>query len=230
MISIITPVLNEQENISIFLKHLNQLEGDFELIIVDGGSTDKTINEIKKYKNKFKKDIKILKTTSGRGRQMNNGAKAAKGDILLFLHVDSKIENGTITLIEEEIKKQEIIGGGLTHRFSNADKFLKLASNFGNFRTKITKIFFGDFGIFVKKDIFEKIKGYDEIIFLEDLEFSKKLKKHGKLKQLEKTITTSPRRYKRKGKIKITIIFTLACLLNIVGYRPRFLIKYIVDK
>ena len=82
----------------------------------------------------------------------------------------------------------------------------------------------------MRKEIFEKIGGFDEIIFLEDVEFSKKLKKHGKLKQLKKTITTSPRRYHDQGKLKITIIFTLACLLNIVGYRPRFLIKFIVDK
>lgn len=230
MISIITPVLNEEKNISIFLTNLNEIKGDFELILVDGGSIDKTIDEINKNKNKFKRELKVLKSSPGRGHQMNVGARASNADILLFLHVDSKIEKDTIVSIEDEMKKQKIIGGGLTHTFSEADNFLKLASNFGNFRTKITKIFFGDFGIFVRKDIFEKIGGYDEIIFLEDLEFSKKLKKYGKLIQLENTITSSPRRYISKGKIKLTIVFTLACFLNIVGYRPKFLIKFIVDK
>ncbi len=230
MISIITPVLNEEKNIDIFLKNLNQIQGDFELIIVDGGSSDSTIDEINKYKKKFNRELKLIKTSSGRGHQMNKGAYASKGDILLFLHADSKVEIDAIPTIEKVIEKQKIIGGGLTHSFSETDDFLKLASNFGNLRTKITKVFFGDFGIFVRKDIFERIGGYDEIIFLEDLEFSKKLKKYGKLKQLEKTITTSPRRYHSQGKLKITLVFIVACLLNIVGYRPRFLIKFIVDK
>jgi rSAM/selenodomain-associated transferase 2 len=230
MISIITPVLNEEENISTFLTNLNQIKGDFELLLIDGGSTDKTIDEINKNKNKFKRELKVLKTSPGRGHQMNIGASNSKGDILLFLHVDSKIDKDTVVAIENEIKKQKIIGGGLSHSFSDSDNFLKLASNFGNFRTKITKIFFGDFGIFVRKDIFEKIGGYDEIIFLEDLKFSKKLKKYGKLKQLDITIITSPRRYIGIGKIKLTIIFTIACFLNIVGYRPIFLKKFIVDK
>jgi rSAM/selenodomain-associated transferase 2 len=230
MISIITPVLNEEQNIAPFLKNLNQIQGDFELIMVDGGSSDKTIDEIKKYRIEFHRELKILKTSAGRGHQMNIGAKNASSDILFFLHVDSKIENDSIPTIENEIKKKKIIGGGLTQCFSDSDNFLTLTSNFGNLRTRITNIFFGDFGIFVRRDIFEKIGGYDEIIYLEDVEFSKKLKKYGKVKMLEKTIETSPRRFKSQGKIKITIIFTLAGFLNVIGYRPKFFIKFIVDK
>lgn len=230
MISIITPVLNEEKNIAPFLFHLNQIDGDFELILVDGGSSDNTLGKIKKHRNKFNRELKILSESPGRGHQMNKGVEASKGDILLFLHVDSTIEKDAVIAIEKEIKKEKIIGGCLTQTFSDSDNFLRLASIFGNLRARITKIFFGDCGIFVRKDIFEKVGGYDEIIFLEDVEFSKKLMKTGKIIQLDNNISTSPRRYLIHGKIKLTIIFTLAFLLNMIGNRPKFLIKFIVEK
>jgi rSAM/selenodomain-associated transferase 2 len=230
MISIITPVLNEENNIAPFFSNLNQVDGYFELIIVDGGSSDNTLKVIEKHKIIFKKKLKIVKESPGRGYQMNRGAEVSNGNILLFLHVDSTIEKDTIIAIEKEINKSGIVGGCLTQTFSNSDNFLKLASMFGNIRARITKIFFGDCGIFVRKDVFKDLGGYDEIIFLEDVELSKKLKKIGKTILLNKNITTSPRRYLSQGKIKLTIFFTLAYILNSFGKRPEFLNKFIVDK
>jgi rSAM/selenodomain-associated transferase 2 len=229
MISIITPVLNEKDNIEPFFKHLNHQKGDFELILVDGGSTDGTIDEIDRLKGEFHHLLTILRASKGRAIQMNKGAEVAKGDVLLFLHVDSQIEEDSLKHIQNKIAEGDIIGGGFTHSFSDADFSLKLASSFGNFRTRMTKIFFGDFGIFIRKDIFEKMEGYDEIIFLEDVEFCKKAKKHGRLGQIDKMIVTSPRRYHSIGKIRLTVFFTLAVFLNTVGFRPRFLYKYITE-
>jgi rSAM/selenodomain-associated transferase 2 len=230
MISIITPVLNESGNIKPFFEHINSLFGKFELILVDGGSSDTTIDEINRERKIFKKELTVVKTYQGRGNQMNKGAAVAKGEILLFLHIDCKIEKETIPIIEKEIKEKKIIGGGLYQEFFESDDFLKLATNFGNFRSRITKIFFGDCGIFMRKDIFKLSGGYDEIVFLEDVEFCKKIKKFGKLKQINCKIYSSPRRYLKIGKIKISIIFTLTYLLNSFGFRPKFLIKYIVNK
>jgi rSAM/selenodomain-associated transferase 2 len=230
MISIITPVLNESDNIKPFFEHINSLSGKFELILVDGGSVDTTIDEINREGKNFKKKLTIIKTYQGRGNQMNKGAAVAKGEILLFLHIDCKLEKETILFIEKEIKENKIIGGGLYQEFLNSDDFLKLATNFGNLRSRITKIFFGDCGIFIRKDIFELAGGYDDIVFLEDVEFCKKVKKYGKLKQINCKIYSSPRRYLKIGKIKISIIFTLTYLLNLFGFRPTFLIKYIVNK
>jgi rSAM/selenodomain-associated transferase 2 len=227
MISIITPVLNEEDNIRPFFEHLNNLKGDFELILVDGGSTDGTIDELDTLKGGFHNPLNVLSESKGRANQMNKGAEIAQGEILLFLHVDSQIEEDSLRLIENEIAEGDIVGGGFTHSFSDPDFFLKLASAFGNFRTRVTKIFFGDFGIFIRKDIYDKIGGYDDIIFLEDVEFCKKAKGYGKLGQIDRMIATSPRRYHSKGKVRLTVFFTLAVLLNIVGFRPRFLYRYI---
>lgn len=230
MISIITPVLNEKKLIKPFFNHLNQLEGDFELILVDGGSIDGTVNEINKEKDIFKHKLHLLETHQGRGHQMNIGASIAKGSILLFLHIDCRLEKDVIPTIEKEVKNQKIIGGGMIQTFSNSDDFLKYVSNVGNMRARVSKIFFGDFGIFLRTDIFKKIGGYDDIPFLEDVEICNKAKKIGKLKQIERVIYTSPRRFHAQGKVKITIIFAISLILNIIGCRPKFLIKYIVDK
>jgi rSAM/selenodomain-associated transferase 2 len=229
MISIITPVLNEKENIRGFLDHVDDLDGEFELVLVDGGSADDTFSEIEKGKEGFDHDLVVISSEKGRGLQMNNGAKEANGDILLFLHVDSEIEKDSLNVIEKSISEDGIIGGGLTHSFNNPDTFLKITSAFGNSRARATKIFFGDFGIFIRKDVFEKMGGYDEIPFLEDVELCKKAKQYGELDQIESLIVTSARRYEKKGRFKLTAFFTLAVLLNMVGLRPDFLYKYIVE-
>lgn len=230
MISIITPVLNEKDNIEAFFHYLGTLEGDFEMIIIDGGSKDGTLDEINGFKQGFPHPLKVLNSPPGRARQMNVGADAAEGDILLFLHVDSQIARDSLPLIENEINEGGIIGGGFTHSFSNPDTFLKMASAFGNARTRATQIFFGDFGIFIRKDVFEKMGGYDELPFLEDVEFCKKAKKHGRLGQIDRLIVTSPRRYHAKGKFKLTAFFSLAVFLNMLGLRPSFLYKWIIEK
>ena len=229
MISIITPVLNEEKNIRSFLYHLDSLDGDFELILVDGGSSDRTIEEVRKWKDRSNRNITILETCRGRGTQMNKGADAAKGDILLFLHVDCSLRKDALFLIEKAINEKNAIGGGFKQAFSNPDFFLKFQSAFGNLRAWATGIFFGDFGIFLKSAIFRKIGGYDEIPFLEDVELCRKAKRHGRLIQIDRRILTSPRRYLKKGKLKLTFAFMLANLFNMFRWRPMFLWKYIAD-
>lgn len=229
MISIITPVLNESENIKPFLGKLQYLKGDFEVIFIDGGSTDGTVVELEKMKRGFKKPMIILSATRGRGNQMNKGAEHAKGEILLFLHVDSYIERDSLLKIDKTLTDGKVIGGGFIQNFSDPALFFRLSSAIGNFQSKVTKIFFGDFGIFIRKDMFEQMGGYDNIQFLEDVEFCRKAKKYGQLQQIDRLIVTSARRYYSKGKIKLTVIFIIACLLNVVRFRPNFLFKYIVE-
>jgi rSAM/selenodomain-associated transferase 2 len=230
MITIITPVLNEEENIRPFLENINECEGKFEVILIDGGSSDSTLKEAERTKKSFEHPLKIVTSAKGRAEQMNSGAKHARGDILLFLHVDSLIEQDALNLIEDAVRNNKIIGGGLTQSFSEPDLLLRIISRFGNIRARLTKIFYGDYGIFIKRDIFIKMGGYDNIRFLEDVEFCRKAKRFGDLIQVDRKIKTSPRRYEQIGKLKLTVIFSIAVFFNSLGKRPEFLRRYIVDK
>jgi len=231
MISIITPILNEEKYIASFLDHLRKIEGNSEIILVDGGSSDHTINRIEKIRKKFNfRELIVLITKPGRGIQMNKGAARANGDILLFLHVDCAIQADSIEKIEAKIYSGEIIGGGFKQFFSEPDLFFKIISIFGNQRVKLTNTFFGDYGIFIRKDIFEKVDGFDEIAYLEDVEFCKKVKKYGNVEQIDCNIFTSTRRYLSKGRLRVTLAFILASTFNIFGFRPKLLYEYIVRR
>ena len=229
MISIITPVLNEEKNIRPFLTNLDSLDGDFEIILVDGGSSDRTLEEAHNCKDDFSHRLKILEAGRGRAIQMNKGAQMSEGDILLFLHVDCSLDKDSLTLIRKAIYEMNATGGGFRQGFSNPDFFFKFQSAFGNLRVRLTGTFYGDYGIFLKKDVFKKIGGYDEIPFLEDVELCRKAKMYGKLIQIDRLVVTSPRRYFKKGKLRLTAAFILANLFNMIRWRPGFLWKYIVD-
>jgi rSAM/selenodomain-associated transferase 2 len=230
MISIITPLLNEEGYVKLLLDNLTSLEGEFELILVDGGSRDRTLIEVERYREGFFYRLRLFKAPRGRWSQMNKGAETAEGEILLFLHADCSLEKDALLLIEKAVKRKSVAGGGFQQCFLSSDLFLKFQSYVGNIRAKLTGIYFGDYGIFMRKDVFEKIKGYDNLPFLEDVELCKKAKKCGKLIQIDRNISTSPRRYFAKGKVRLTVAFVLACLFNTAGIRPRFLVKYIADK
>jgi len=230
MISIITPILNEEGYMKPFLAHLGEVEGDFEIILIDGGSKDGTLKEVEDLRLSTGRRFNLLEAPRGRAVQMNKGAQAARGDILLFLHADCFIQKDSLKLIEEEIYTKKNIGGGLTQSYYDPDSFLKFSSALGNIRAKVTKIFYGDYGIFLRKDIFEKVDRYDNIPFLEDVELCRKAKKYGRLVQIDRFIFTSPRRYWRKGRIRLTIVFSIAVILNSVGFRPGFFSRYIADK
>lgn len=229
MISIITPVLNEEINIAPFFNHLKTIEGGFELILVDGGSTDSTLKKIGSLKAGLKHKVIVLTSERGRGAQMNRGAAAASGSIFLFLHVDSVIEKDSLKIIENTLKRNDIVGGGFTHEFSGNDKYLKALCVMGNMRVKMTKIFYGDYAIFIKRTVFEQMGGYDTLKILEDVEFCKKAKNHGKLVQIRSLTVTSPRRFQKIGKFKLTTIFLLAVFYNMFGKRPDFLVKFIAE-
>lgn len=157
---------------------------------------------------------------------MNRGAEEAKGEILLFLHSDCQIPRDALKFIEEAVWKQHAIGGGFKHSFSYSDIFLRVLSGFGNFRSRLTEIFHGDYGIFLRRDVFRKIGGFDEVSFLEDVELCKKAKKYGRLSQIDRYILASPRRFLADGEISVTVAYGVVHGFDLFGFRPSFLKKY----
>jgi rSAM/selenodomain-associated transferase 2 len=230
LISIITPVLNEEDMITPFLDHLAQLQGPFELLIVDGESSDATRARIQQYASQFPAPLHLLSAPAGRSGQMNTGAAAARGEILLFLHVDCRIPPDSLRVITRACTEQGVCGGAFTHSFGEPGLFPAVIGLLVNRCTAYTRTFFGDFGIFLQRDVFFRAGGFELIPFCEDLEFCRSVRKYGRMKQINRDIRSSPRRFHRIGRVKLSAVYLCAIVLNRAGIRPLFLKRYIVDR
>ncbi|WP_050607053.1 TIGR04283 family arsenosugar biosynthesis glycosyltransferase [Clostridium niameyense] len=214
MVSIIIPVLNEEKTIENLLKNLQRLKGNKEIIIVDGGSIDNTFFICQKYG-------KLLKSKKGRSNQMNVGAKVAKGDILWFVHSDSIVNKNSIDIIEKTIKLGYIGGGFNLYFYDLGSKFMDYIRKTSNLRAKKLKIFYGDQGIFIKKEVFQRIEGYSNLEIMEDLDLSIRLRKIGNMKLVSCTIGTSARRFKNYGEFKTHILMHKLRILYFLGVSTK---------
>jgi len=206
MISIIVPIYNEENMLSKAFANLQRLSREAELIFADGGSADKSVDIARQHG-------KVFCGKKGRAVQMNYGASQANGDILLFLHADNVISADTLVSIEKKIIEDGYAGGCFTQEINNKAFIYRLIEWQGNIRARMTRQFYGDQGIFVKKDAFLKIGGFPEIPIMEDVLFTKKLRKYGKTVVLPDKILVSARRWEKKGIIKTTLLFNLVILL-----------------
>lgn len=211
MVSIIIPVLNEEKNIEKILLQLSKLKISKEIIVVDGGSTDNTALMASKY-------AKVISSKKGRAKQMNYGAALSKGDILWFLHCDSKISESSLESIEKAINKGYDGGCFSLYFYDYCSPFLKYISYTSNLRAKYLKLYFGDQGIFIKKSVFEKIGGYPDIPLMEDWELSMRIKKSAKTIVLKDKIGTSARRFVEGGIFKTFLLMQYIKLLYILKF------------
>ncbi|MFQ6059072.1 MAG: TIGR04283 family arsenosugar biosynthesis glycosyltransferase [Anaerolineae bacterium] len=192
MVSIIVPVLNEAKVIESLLEHLLGLEGEHEVIVVDGGSSDDTAAIASRY-------VKVISSERGRARQMNAGAREARGEVLLFLHADCRLPAGAIRGIEAALADPACVGGCFTLSLGEEGLIYRLISLLSSLRMRLTGRMTGDEGIFVRREIFVRMGGFPEIALMEDWEFSRRLRSYGRVKQLPLKITTSARRWKKCG-------------------------------
>jgi len=222
MISIVIPVLNEEAQIKQTLDFTTQLSGNFEIIVVDGGSTDGTKSVVKSFSN-----ILLVNSQKGRANQMNTGAKQAKGEILLFLHADTRLPENAIETIEKKMSQNNVVGGSFSLCFDSPHHLLR-------FYAKLSKInhslfTYGDHAIFIKKYFFEQISGYKEISIMEDVEIQSRLRKRGKFIKLSETVLTSARRFKENGTTKQLVLDVLILVLYHLGVSPKNLKKWYPD-
>ncbi len=223
MISIIIPTLNEEAVIGKTISHVLEQKGNWEIIVSDGGSIDRTLKIVKSFQS-----IKITQATKGRASQMNEGARLANGEILLFLHADTLLLPLAIEKINDLMKNSSIVGGSFFLKFDMDNFPFKIYSFF----SKINHLLFtyGDQGIFVRKSVFEDLNGYKNIALMEDVEIQQRLRKKGKFIKLNQPVITSSRRFIRKGVIKQQLQNVVLVILFLLGASPTFLKKYYLNE
>ena len=192
MISIIVPILNEEKNIQRLQKNLKALQGEFEVVFCDGGSTDRTLELIDPA-------FRVVNGRKGRGYQMNEGAKSATGDLLFFIHCDTVLEEDVLNKISLNVKTGKSVGY-LRLEFDSASWLMKICAFMSGLRTSVRKIVYGDQGIIITRELLEQLGGIPQLPIMEDLEFSLRLKKQNiPLEQVRSKIITSSRRFEENG-------------------------------
>ena len=229
MISIIIPTYNESAAIEKTLRHLSELTCDEEkeIIIADGGSIDGTIEIACRYAT-------IVKSEKGKAKQLNAGAKQSPGDLLFFVHADMFVPEAALAAILLQIK-EGYDGGGFANEFDQHNDKIKLIGRILNLRFRNREqsdscIFYGDNGIFVKKKVFEELGGFAEIPIMEDYDFSVRMKKQFKVKQIKlPKLVLSARRHVEAGFFKTRIQWILIRKLYKLGVSPFKLAKWYAD-
>jgi rSAM/selenodomain-associated transferase 2 len=222
MLSIIVPILNEAKGIEPFLKHLLELDGDYEVIVVDGGSEDGTAEIASRY-------VQVISAERGRAKQMNAGARETRGEVLLFLHADCRLPRGAIEAVEDALADTAYVGGCFTLSLDEDGLIYRLISLLTSLRMRLTCRMTGDEGIFVRREVFERMGGFREMALMEDWEFSGRLRSYGKVRQLPLKITASARRWKRWGVWRTFWLMQKLKLLYFLGVPPAELRKLYED-
>ena len=218
-VSIIVPTLNEELVLEKTLTQFQQLS-PHELIVSDGGSDDDTRNIAGRFSHR------VITGSAGRALQMNVGADEATGDILLFLHADSRIEPESYRKMLQCMQNPKWIGGAFKLCIESGKWSLKLIALLANIRSKYFGLAYGDQGFFVRKEVFKDMNGFSPLPICEDLDFYHRLRKKGPVILLKEKAHTSPRRWIKEGILFTTARNTLIAVLFGLGFPPHILTKW----
>ncbi len=213
-ISVVIPAFDEEESISDTLKSLKSAE-DIEVIVADGGSRDRTATIAQN------SGARLIRTEKGRALQMNKGAACAEGDILLFLHADTRLYPGFERDIRKSLADARNIAGSFSLSFGSDRFSLKLIELGANLRSRIFELPYGDQGIFMKSSDFKAAGGFTEMPVMEDVDLVRRLRKKGRIIVLPGKAVSSARRFSRLGVMNAFLINQLVFISFKSGAEPE---------
>jgi rSAM/selenodomain-associated transferase 2 len=221
--SFIIPVWNEEAIIAGTIEHVRGLgaSGSAEIIVVDGDPEGGTIKVAQHL------GVKTAISEKGRGNQMNVGASLAAGDILIFLHADTHLPHDVLELIEAAMADGSCIAGAFDLAIDSKRLAFRLIEKAASFRSRMTRIPYGDQTVFIRKKDFFGLGGFRDIPIMEDVEFMRRIKKRkGKICIIGRAALTSPRRWEKEGIVYTTLRNWLILSLYLFGVRPEKLIRF----
>jgi rSAM/selenodomain-associated transferase 2 len=219
-ISIIIPTLNEARNIktailSTGFAATTKPSRNIEVIVVDGGSQDDTVAIAQSL------GVKVISSTPGRAVQMNAGAIAASGDILLFLHADTRLPAGFDEMIPTALQQPRTVAGAFNLQIDASSWGIRLVEWGVNWRSHFWQMPYGDQAIFITKELFTQIGGFPELPIMEDFELIRRLKSNGKIAIIATPVVTSARRWLQKGILQTTLLNQIIIIAYLLGVSPE---------
>jgi rSAM/selenodomain-associated transferase 2 len=221
MLTIIIPTLNEAAHLDRLLPALLGISPEPEIVVADGGSSDATLEIVRRFPQ-----VTLVLAPRGRARQMNAGARAARGEILLFLHADTARPPGATEAAAEALGTPEVVGGRFDVRFDSTRPIFRMIATMMNTRSRLSGIATGDQAIFVRRPIYDALGGFPDIPLMEDVEFSRRLKRQGRLACLRLRVTTSARKWQQEGAARTILLMWTLRFLHFAGVQPARLHRW----
>ena len=231
-ISVIIPVLNEASQIAGTLASaLAALNAEpngrkIEVLVADGGSQDQTTEIAAGFDS-----VRVIACQqANRGWQMNQGAQAATGDVLLFLHADVTLPEGALAAIGQALTDERVPGGCFQIRFpTSAPASLRVVAGGINFRTRLFRTATGDQAIFIRRGVFEEIGGFQILPLMEDIALFNQMKRRGRVAVLDAQVEISPRRWLTHGVWRTVLLMYLLRFGYWLGIHPATLKRFFID-
>lgn len=214
MVSIIIPTYNEESTIGAQLARLVCLEG-CEVIVADGSSADRTAEMAARW-------CRVVATERNRGQQLNAGAAVASGEALLFLHADARLPAEAPQAIHEALGDPRMVGGNFCVIFSG-DSLASRAFTLINHWRRWFGIYYGDSGIFVRREVFVELGGFRPMPIMDDYEFVRRLERRGRTVCLRPPLVVSARRWEEQGAWLAMLSWFVIQSLYYLGVPPSWL-------
>jgi len=188
--------------------------------VVDGGSNDDTVGIAKSL------GARVITSAPPRARQMNRGAAQATGDVLVFLHADTRLPEKFEDFIFNSFKQPGMVAGAFQLRIDSPMPGLRLIERLTNWRSRCLKTPYGDQTIFISSRVFHQVGGFPDIPIMEDFELVRRLRKQGEIATLPVPVSTSPRRWQSLGILKTTLINQLVIATYFLGIAPEVIARW----
>ena len=211
IISVIVPVLNEAPLLGEFLRHLHDLGPGLEIIVVDGGSSDRSVLIAQRFADR------VITAARGRASQMNAGTGIARGEVLWFLHVDLKAPRNSIAQITAALADADVAGGCFRLRYPRPEWIYRISDSLGNLGVTVFGFGLGDHGIFCRRSAFLRAGGYPLVPILEDAEMYRRISPIGRMVQVRGTIVSDPRTFEKCGRYRTTAVYFSILVLYVLG-------------
>ena len=213
-ITIIIPTLNEANAVRETITRLPKSE-QVEIVVVDGGSSDGTAELARKL------GVRVLSTAPSKAEQMNAGAAEARGEVLLFLHADTRLPVKFEEKVLTAAARQGFCSGAFSLSIDSEDWGLRIIERVANWRTRFFKMPYGDQALFVSRKLFHEIGGFADYPIMEDFDLIRRLKKKGTITILPESVKTSPRRWQNFGVFKTWLLNQIIIGAYFIGIPPQ---------